>query len=76
MHLHAGTLFGICSVGFLFGSRGKLVVVVRDPEHYVFRYDIAHMLCERANFLGSHAPIASIVPVQWRHLNAPDANLS
>jgi hypothetical protein len=57
-------LFGSCSAGFLLGSLRELVIAIRDPEHYVFGYGIAHILCERANFLGPHAPIVSIMPMQ------------
>jgi hypothetical protein len=67
----ARNLFVNCSAGFLFGSLRELVIVLRDSEHYFFRYGIAHILCERANFLRPHAPIATIVPVQCGHLNAP-----
>jgi hypothetical protein len=49
---HLQELFGICGAGFLFGLLGELTIVARDPEHYVFRYDINHVLCKRANFLG------------------------
>lgn len=55
----ARKLFGSCSAGFLFGSLRELVIVLRDSEHYVFHYGIAHIPCERANFLGPHAPMGA-----------------
>ena len=49
-----------------FGTRGKSIVVVGDPEHDRLSRSVFHVMSERPHFLGPLAPMIRVISQQAR----------
>ena len=46
------------------GSDGKLVIIVRDPQHHLLGRFVNHLLSQDAGFFGSLAPMLWVVEMR------------
>ena len=51
-------------LGALSRSRSKLLVIFRDPEHYLLGCFVIHLLGQDTGFLGSFAPVFGIAEMR------------